>query len=146
MHAIANAIAPKLSRPILVLAMRLIALILSIFILPTFNLSTLPPVPSHLNVSVIAAANDKSTLECWQLSAPFVQSSQAGTSGAAVTQLGDVSTTSYTLIPPEFDGGLHNAPVVQYVTFLQSFPCFPPGCVPPTTHLCSHTLSKASSK
>ena len=126
--------------------MRLIALILSFFIVPVFNLSTLPPVPSHLNISVIAAANDKSTLECWQLSAPFVQSSQAGTSGAAVTQLGDVDTTSYSLIPPQFDGGLHNAPVVQYATFLLSFPCLPPCCITPTTHLYSHMLSEASSR
>ena len=97
--------------------MRLIALILSFFLVPAFNLSILPPVPSHLNISVITAANDKSTFECWQLSAPFVQSSQVGTSGAAVAQLGDVDTASYTLIPPQFDGGLHNAPVVQYATF-----------------------------
>ena len=125
--------------------MHLIAFILSIFIIPAFNLSTLPPVPSHLNVSVIAAANDKSTLECWQLSAPFVQSSQAGTSGAAVTQLGDVDKASYTLIPSQFDGGLHNAPVVQYDTFF-TFVSMPPRCVPPTTHLYSYTLSEASSR
>ena len=126
--------------------MRLTALAHSIFMVPAFSLSTLPPVPSHLNVSVIAAAKDKSTLECWQLSAPFVQSSTAGTSGAAVTQLGDVGTASYTLIPPQFDGGLHNAPVVQYDNSLLSFPCIPPSHIPQITHFHSHTLFEVSSR
>lgn len=88
---------------------------LSVFIVSAFSLLNTPPVPSHLNITTIAAASGKSILECWQLSAPFVQSSQAGTSGAAVAQLGETAATSYTLLPPEFNGGFHNAPAVQYV-------------------------------
>ena len=98
--------------------MRLTAFLLSslsTFIVPAFTLPSVPPVPSHLNVTTIAATRGKSSLECWQLSAPFVQSSQAGTSGAVIAQLGETGATSYSLIPPQFDGGLHNAPVVQYV-------------------------------
>ena len=95
--------------------------LMSIFIVPAFSLPNTPPVPSHLNITTIAAASGKSILECWQLSAPFVQSSQAGTSGAAVAQLGETGATSYTLLPPEFDGGLHNAPAVQYVGFSLSY-------------------------
>ena len=87
---------------------------LSSFIVPAFALAMMPPVPSRLNVTTIAAVNGKSTLECWQLSAPLVQSSQAGTSGAVVAQLGETGATSYTLLPAQFDGGLHNAPAVQY--------------------------------
>ena len=97
--------------------MYLTALILSnlcTFVIPAFALPTSPSLPSHLNLTTIAAANGKSTLECWQLSAPLAQSSQAGTSGAAIAQLGEAGATSYTLIPPQFDGGLHNAPAVQY--------------------------------
>lgn len=86
---------------------------LFIFIVPALTLLNTLPVPSRLNITTIAAANGQSTIECWQLSAPLVQSSQAGTSGAAVTQLGETGATSYTLLPPQFDGGLHNAPVVQ---------------------------------
>lgn len=94
---------------------------LFIFIVPAFTLLNTLPVPSRLNITTIAAANGQSTIECWQLSAPFVQSSQAGTSGAAIAQLGETGATSYTLLPPQFDGGLHNAPVVQYV-LLSSLP------------------------
>ncbi|CAF9943571.1 MAG: hypothetical protein ALECFALPRED_000705 [Alectoria fallacina] len=91
---------------------------LFIFIVPALTLLNTLPVPSRLNITTIAAANGQSTIECWQLSAPLVQSSQAGTSGAAVTQLGETGATSYTLLPPQFDGGLHNAPVVQWVSFV----------------------------
>ncbi|KAF6218246.1 hypothetical protein HO133_006208 [Letharia lupina] len=90
---------------------------LSAFIVSASTLPKTPPAPSRLNITTIAAANDKSTLECWQLSAPFVQSSQAGTSGAVIAQLGETGATSYSLIPSQFDGGFHNAPVVQYVAF-----------------------------
>lgn len=98
--------------------MRLAALILSnlsTFIFLTVTQSTTPPTPSHLNITTIAAANGTSALECWQLSAPFVQSSQAGTSGAVIAQLGETGATSYSLLPPHFDSGFHNGPVVQYV-------------------------------
>ena len=90
---------------------------LVVYTLSTFILllPTTLAVPSKLNITTIAAASGRSTLECWQLSAPFVQSSQAGTSGAAIAQLGETGATSYTLLPPQFDGGLHNAPAVQYV-------------------------------
>ena len=100
------------------LTMRLTAVIiahLSTFIVPAFTLANTPPVPSRLKITTIAAANGKSKIECWQLSAPFLQSSQAGTSGAAIVQLGETGATSYSLLPPKFDGGFHNAPVVQYV-------------------------------
>lgn len=115
----------ELSALILLTKMRLTAIILSslsYFIVPAFTLSKAPPVPSHLNFTTIGAANGRSTLECWQLSAPFVQSSQAGTSGAAIAQLGETGATSYTLLPPQFDGGLHNAPAVQYVLLSYHLP------------------------
>lgn len=87
------------------------------FMVTASTLPKTPPVPSRLNITTIGAANGQSTLECWQLSAPFVQSSQAGTSGAVTAQLSEAGPMSYTLIPPQFDGGLHNAPAVQCVFF-----------------------------
>ena len=98
--------------------MRLTTIVLihcATLILPALTLPQTPPLPSRLNITTIGAANGQSTLECWQLSAPFVQSSQAGTSGAVIAQLGETGATSYSLLPPQFNGGLHNAPVVQYV-------------------------------
>ena len=83
--------------------------------LSVLTVSETPPAQSHLNITTVAAANGLSTLECWQLSAPFTQSSTPGTSGALNTQLGESGTSSFTTLPPEFDGGLHNAPAVQYV-------------------------------
>lgn len=105
---------------------------LSTFIVPAFTLPETTPVPSHLNITTIAAANSKSTLECWQLSAPFVQSSSAGTSGALIAQLGETGATSYTILPPHFNGGFHNAPAVQFV--------LRPFIAPPYLTLC-HLLS-----
>lgn len=72
--------------------------------------------PPYLNVTAISAKNGASTIECWRLAAPFRASSEAGVSGASLAQLGKAGNTSYTLIPPKFDGGLHNAPTIQSVT------------------------------
>lgn len=43
-----------------------------------------------LNITAIGAANNASTLECWQMTTPFTISSTAGTSGSASLELGDV--------------------------------------------------------
>ncbi|KAL9116629.1 MAG: hypothetical protein Q9187_006845 [Circinaria calcarea] len=74
--------------------------------------------PTYLNLTAISAAHGKSTLECWQLSAPIAVSSTPGTIGTAVQQLGNASNASYTLLPAKFDGGTHRAPAVQYVAFV----------------------------
>ncbi|KAH8163478.1 hypothetical protein CIB48_g4769 [Xylaria polymorpha] len=71
-----------------------------------------------LNVTAIGARDGLSTLECWQMDQPFDTSTQPGTSGTAQTQLGNVSTISYSILPSNFDGGLHNAPQNQWVVFL----------------------------
>ncbi|KAL8774438.1 MAG: hypothetical protein Q9194_004027 [Teloschistes cf. exilis] len=76
-----------------------------------------PPPPKTLNLTAIATKNNVSVLECWQLANPLVASSTPGVTGAEVLQLGQGGNVSLTVIPPRFDGGLHNAPVVQYVYF-----------------------------
>lgn len=96
------------------------------------SLSGTPLAPSYLNITTVTAANGLSALECWQLSAPLTQSSTPGTSGALTTQLGESGASSFTSIPPHFDGGLHNAPAVQYVlssylyTFMPTSRSLPP--------------------
>lgn len=71
--------------------------------------------PTTLNVTAISAKDGASTIECWQLAAPFKTSAEAGVSGAAIAQLGKAGSASYVVLPPKFNGGLHNAPAVQYV-------------------------------
>lgn len=68
-----------------------------------------------LNITAISARNGCSTLECWQLDAPFDLSDEPGTAGSAVTRLGNAANVSYSVVPPHFDGGLHAAPHNQYV-------------------------------
>lgn len=83
------------------------------------TLSHAPPTfvpPTFLNVTAISAQNGLSILECWQILPGFSTSSQAGIVGASSLQLGGVTNMSYTVIPPKFIAGLHNAPTNQYVT------------------------------
>lgn len=63
------------------------------------------------------SANQKkeSTIECWELCTPISVSSQPGISGAALQALGPIANASVAILPPHFDGGLHNAPFYQYV-------------------------------
>ncbi|KAL8753728.1 MAG: hypothetical protein Q9184_005335 [Pyrenodesmia sp. 2 TL-2023] len=74
--------------------------------------------PDHLIVTAISAKDGVSTIERWQLASPFQTSSEAGISGVSLAQLGQAGNASYAVIPPHFEGGLHNAPAVQYVAFL----------------------------
>lgn len=71
-----------------------------------------------LNITSIATLNQASVLQCWQLTTPFTVSTQAGTSGALNLFLGDLTNGSYTVVPSRFNGGLHNAPSMQFVVFL----------------------------
>ena len=68
---------------------------------------------TRLNVTAIGASGGKSTLECWQLDAPFAVSDTPGTRGSAAAQLGNVSNLGIAVLPARFDGGLHNAPANQ---------------------------------
>ncbi|KAK7698061.1 hypothetical protein SLS64_012939 [Diaporthe eres] len=72
----------------------------------------------HFNITALGAANNASTLECWQMDTPFAISTQQGTAGSAQLQLGNTSTISYSVLPAQFDAGVHNAPANQWVIFL----------------------------
>ena len=69
---------------------------------------------STLNVTVLGARHNRSTLECWALKPGFETSSEAGTSGSSVLDLGSVTgNATFTTLPAGFDGGRHNAPTLQ---------------------------------
>lgn len=72
--------------------------------------------PTFLNITALSAHNGASVLECWQILPGFTTSSQAGTTGASILQLGGLANMSYSVIPPNFNAGLHNAPTTQCVS------------------------------
>ncbi|KAL2014814.1 hypothetical protein VTN00DRAFT_2339 [Thermoascus crustaceus] len=75
-------------------------------------------IPSTLNVTTVAARNNISTLECWALQPGFIRSTQPGTIGSAMTPMGLLGNGSYSILPPRFNGGRHNAPAKQWVIWL----------------------------
>lgn len=70
---------------------------------------------TFLEATAIVAKNNASVLECWRLSDPFSTSGSAGTSGAATLQIANLANATYTVLPPRFEGGVHNAPHPQCV-------------------------------
>ncbi|KZV95648.1 hypothetical protein EXIGLDRAFT_671918 [Exidia glandulosa HHB12029] len=70
-----------------------------------------------LNMTSITGRHGKSVFECWAFG-PFATSGQQGTVGALSLQLGNLANASFSILPPRFDAGQHNAPNVQYVQFL----------------------------
>ena len=70
-------------------------------------------VSRHINLTTTAAENGASVLQCWQLDAPFVTSTEKGTAGAMVAQLGNLSNASYSIVAAGSNGGNHVAPAVQ---------------------------------
>jgi hypothetical protein len=74
--------------------------------------------PPFLNITALSAQGGVSILECWQLLPGFATSSQSGTIGASSLQLGTLANASYSILPPGFDAGFHNAPTHQWVIFL----------------------------
>ena len=63
--------------------------------------------------SIVTNAQNHSALECWELTSPLKVSDTAGTSGAASYDFANVDGAEYTVIPPRFNGGTHNAPAPQ---------------------------------
>ncbi|KAI1082807.1 hypothetical protein F5B20DRAFT_577886 [Whalleya microplaca] len=72
----------------------------------------------YLNLTAITGRDNISVFECWQLKTPFATSSVPGVSGTQTLQMGDLANATYTIIPPRFNGSLHNAPYKQYVWFI----------------------------
>ena len=80
--------------------------------------------PASLNLTTVAAANGASTIECWQLTTPFV--SVAGPTGPDILQLGDTAAATYLVAPPSSIDVFPNPLSVQYVAFSLTIPLFLP--------------------
>ena len=72
---------------------------------------------AQMLVSVLVGENGVSAAQCWAIQPPFAISTQAGTVGAKVQAIGDVSGGSIVFFDPEnpTDAGLHHAPAPQCV-------------------------------
>ena len=68
---------------------------------------------TYLNITAAAGVDGKTVIQCWQLSIPFVTSTQSGTQGSMVTSLGNLSNATYSIIPAGTNGGAHVAPYPQ---------------------------------
>lgn len=70
---------------------------------------------SYLTATAIVtdAATNASALQCWQFTTPLEVPTTPGTAGALNFPFNLSTAAEYTVIPPRFDGGLHNAPQNQ---------------------------------
>ncbi|KAI9814841.1 MAG: hypothetical protein M1827_003107 [Pycnora praestabilis] len=67
---------------------------------------------TYLTATALVTDNsNNSALECWEFTAPFNVSSTSGTAGSLSFNFENLANATYTILPPRFDGGLHNAPV-----------------------------------
>lgn len=71
---------------------------------------------TFFNLTALATVSNISVLQCWQLNNPFTISTDPGTAGSASLQLGGLANSTYSVLPAQFNGGLHLAPHPQYVT------------------------------
>ncbi len=90
--------------------------------LTTLTLAFLPilfsttSVNSHnafLELTAVFTKHNASNFECWRLASPFTTSTGAGTVGALTLLIDSLANATYTVFPPRFKGGIHNAPHAQ---------------------------------
>lgn len=95
---------------------RFLSILSSLTVYPLLAFATIPEteVPGTLNITALTGENGQSALECWQLERRFDVSDDPGTKGTAVLPLDGLrGEAKYSVLPPNFNGGLHNAPVAQ---------------------------------
>ncbi|KAI0179818.1 hypothetical protein GGR52DRAFT_568589 [Hypoxylon sp. FL1284] len=68
-----------------------------------------------LNVTAISARDGVSTLECWQMDRPLEIPTQSDLPGSIRGVLSNVSTVTYTVLPPKYDSPVHPAPTKLWV-------------------------------
>ncbi|KAI0084846.1 hypothetical protein BDY19DRAFT_855424, partial [Irpex rosettiformis] len=73
---------------------------------------------TYLELTTLVTKHGASAFECWRLASPFAISTSAGTAGAGTLLIDNLANATYTVIPPRFEGGVHNAPHAQLVSFL----------------------------
>lgn len=69
---------------------------------------------TYLTATALVTKGNDSAFECWQLTEPFRRSSIPGISGTQSVTVSNNTNFAYTILPPRFDGGIHNAPEPQY--------------------------------
>ncbi|KAJ7838964.1 hypothetical protein B0H13DRAFT_1650441 [Mycena leptocephala] len=78
-----------------------------------------PELPKFLTLTALVGKNNLSSLECWALTPPLVESTATGTVGAlSYAHLGGTGASSYSLFTQLTNAGLHNAPAPQYVMIM----------------------------
>ncbi|EGD86740.1 hypothetical protein H112_05247 [Trichophyton rubrum D6] len=100
---------------------RFLSILSSLTVYPLLAFATIPEteVPGTLNITALTGENGQSALECWQLERRFDVSDDPGTKGTAVLPLDGLrGEAKYSVLPPNFNGGLHNAPVAQWVIYV----------------------------
>lgn len=70
-------------------------------------------VPNLLNITALTGRNNVTVLECWQLTTELAPATIPGRVGSLALPIGNVTNAVYGVLPPRFDGGLHNAPRKQ---------------------------------
>ncbi|KAH7099180.1 hypothetical protein BKA62DRAFT_710722 [Auriculariales sp. MPI-PUGE-AT-0066] len=74
--------------------------------------------PPTLNITALVGKDGASAFECWSLVPGFAGSTSQARLARSSWNSGNLSNASYSILPPNFDGGLHNAPAFQFVQFL----------------------------
>lgn len=100
--------------------MRIIAFLVSLFVLAGNVVAQGDANTTFLTATALVTKNNNSAFECWQLTEPFRRSAVPGVSGSQVVTLSNNSNFAYVILPPRFDGGIHNAPAPQYGLFRSS--------------------------
>jgi hypothetical protein len=74
--------------------------------------------PTYVLAPALLTHNNRTIIQCWNLTSPFTRSSTPGVIGAQVATVANTTNLAYTILPPRFHGGLHTAPVPQLVHFI----------------------------
>jgi hypothetical protein len=74
--------------------------------------------------ALVTNAANESALECWRFATPLIDSSEPGIAGSLRFNF-NASSASYTIIPPRFNGSIHNSPTPQVMFCLHglSYSC-----------------------
>ncbi|KAL1629236.1 hypothetical protein SLS56_005459 [Neofusicoccum ribis] len=67
--------------------------------------------------AIVTNAQNNSALQCWEFADPLEVPTTPGIAGALRFRFNVSAATELAVIPPRFDGGLHNAPQPQFVIF-----------------------------
>jgi hypothetical protein len=84
--------------------------------------------------ALVTNAANESALECWRFATPLIDSSEPGIAGSLRFNF-NASSASYTIIPPRFNGSLHNSPTPQVISYLHNLIC---SCADEGSLLCTH--------